>query len=80
MNLLYLLGILTFFNQGIGNLSSLPLYFFLKETLGISIPTIMMLGALTNLPWLIKPVWAMCSDLFPLKFPKITIRIYKKHV
>jgi hypothetical protein len=57
MKLLYLLAILTFFNQGIGNLSSLPLYFFLKDTLGIGIPTIMLIGALTNLPWLIKPLW-----------------------
>jgi len=63
---LYLLAILIFFNQGIGSLAAQPLYYFLRETLGIGIPTIMMLGALANLPWLIKPVWGFLSDSFSI--------------
>jgi MFS family permease len=66
MNLLYILAILVFFNQGIGGLASLPLFCFLRETLGIGVPQIMMIGALANLPWLIKPVWGILSDSFSL--------------
>jgi MFS family permease len=63
---LYLLAILIFFNQGIGNLAVQPLYYFLRETLGVSVPAIMMLGALANLPWLIKPLWGFLSDSISL--------------
>jgi MFS family permease len=66
LNSLYLLAILIFFNQGIGSLASQPLYYFLRETLGISVPTIMMIGALTNLPWLVKPLYGFASDSFSL--------------
>jgi MFS family permease len=62
MNFLYILAILVFFNQGIGGLASLPLFCFLRETLGISVSQIMMLGALANIPWMIKPVWGILSD------------------
>ena len=62
MNFLYVLAILVFFNQGIGGLASLPLFCFLRETLGISVSQIMMLGALANIPWMIKPVWGILSD------------------
>jgi MFS family permease len=63
---LYLLAIVTFFNQGIGSLAVQPLYYFLHEQLGVSIPAIMMLGALANLPWLIKPLWGFLSDSISL--------------
>jgi MFS family permease len=66
LNSLYLLAIITFFNQGIGNLAAQPLYYFLRETLGISVPTIMTLGALANLPWMIKPLWGFLSDSFTI--------------
>ena len=66
MSSLYLLAILIFFNQGIGNLAVQPLYYFLRENLGVSVPTIMMLGALANLPWLIKPLWGFLSDSISL--------------
>lgn len=66
MNSLYLLAVLIFFNQGIGSLAAQPLYYFLRETLGMSVSTIMVLGALANLPWLIKPVWGFLSDSFSI--------------
>lgn len=69
MNSLYLLAIVIFFNQGIGSLASQPLYYFLRETLGISVSTIMMMGAITNLPWMIKPLYGFLSDSCPLPIP-----------
>jgi MFS family permease len=63
---LYLLAILVFFNQGIGGLAAQPLYYFLRETLGVSVPTIMMIGALSNIPWLVKPIWGFLSDSFSI--------------
>lgn len=65
MNSLYLLAIITFFNQGVGNLAAQPLYYFLRETLGISVPAIMTLGALANFPWMIKPIYGIISDSLP---------------
>lgn len=66
MNILYILFALVYFNQGIGSLASQPLYYYLRESLGISVPTIMWLGSLTNLPWMIKPLYGFLSDSYPL--------------
>jgi MFS family permease len=66
MNILYILFALTYFNQGINNLASQPLYFYLRENLGLSVPTIMWLGSLSTLPWMVKPVYGWISDSFPL--------------
>jgi MFS family permease len=63
---LYLLAILVFFNQGIGGLAAQPLYYWLRESLGLSVSTIMLLGAVTSLPWMIKPVWGFLSDSISL--------------
>lgn len=66
MNILYILFALTYFTQGIGGLASQPLYYYLHETLGISISTIMWMGSITSLPWMIKPLYGFLSDSFPL--------------
>ena len=57
---------LVYFNQGIGSLTGQPLFFYLKETLGLSPSTMMYLGSVTTLPWMIKPLYGWLSDTFPL--------------
>ncbi|MDO8730691.1 MAG: MFS transporter [Candidatus Omnitrophota bacterium] len=57
---------LVYFNQGIGSLTGQPLFFYLKETLGLSPSTVMYLGSVTTLPWMIKPLYGWLSDTFPV--------------
>ena len=57
---------LVYFNQGIGSLTSQPLFFYLKETLGLPASTVMILGSVTTLPWMIKPFYGWLSDTFPI--------------
>lgn len=57
---------LVYFSQGIGSLASQPLFFYLKETVGLSPSTIMYLGSITTAPWMIKPLYGWISDTFPL--------------
>ncbi len=57
---------LVYFNQGIGSLTGQPLFFYLKEKLGLPPSTIMYLGSVTTLPWMIKPLYGWLSDTFPL--------------
>ncbi len=57
---------LVYFNQGIGSLTSQPLFFYLKETLHLPPPTVMYLGSVTTIPWMIKPLYGWLSDTFPL--------------
>ena len=64
----YILGLsaVIFFTQGITSLVSQPLYYYLKEVLGIAAGTVMMLSSLTSLPWMIKPLYGLLSDNIPL--------------
>ncbi len=57
---------LVYFNQGIGSLTGQPLFFYLKETLGLPASTVMLLGSVTTIPWMIKPLYGWLSDTFPL--------------
>ncbi len=57
---------LVYFNQGIGSLTGQPLFFYLKETLGLSASRVMILSSVTTLPWMIKPLYGWLSDTFPL--------------
>lgn len=66
MNFLYLLAALVHFSQGIAGLPAQPLYYYLREHLGISVSTIMLIGSLTNLPWMIKPLYGFLSDSYPI--------------
>jgi MFS family permease len=63
---IYLLSALVYFTQGIGTLASQPLYYYLKETLKMSVPLVMLLGSLTSIPWMIKPIYGFLSDNFPI--------------
>lgn len=60
------MSVLVYFNQGIGSLAGQPLFFYLKETVGLSASSIMMLGSVTTAPWMIKPLYGWLSDTFPL--------------
>jgi MFS family permease len=62
MNFLYLLASLTHFSQGIASLAGQALYYFMRENKGMSVATIMMISSLTNLPWLLKPLYGFLSD------------------
>jgi len=57
---------LVYFSQGIGGLAGQPLFFYLKETLGLPASTVMYLGSVTTIPWMIKPLYGWVSDTFPL--------------
>jgi predicted MFS family arabinose efflux permease len=67
MNFLYILASLGHFSQGIASLAGQPLYYYLREHLGISVSTIMLIGSLTNIPWMVKPLYAIFSDLVPIR-------------
>ncbi len=57
---------LVYFNQGIGSLTSQPLFFYLKETLKLEPSKIMYLSSVITIPWMIKPLYGWLSDAFPL--------------
>ncbi len=57
---------LVYFNQGIGSLTGQPLFFYLKETLGLAPSTVMYLSSVTTVPWMIKPLYGWLSDVLPL--------------
>lgn len=63
---LYILSALIYFTQGIGSLASQALYYYLRETLGLSIATIMSIGSITSIPWMIKPLYGFVSDRYKL--------------
>lgn len=66
MNFLYLLAALVHFSQGVANLPFQPLYYYFREHLGLSVSTIMLIGSLTNFPWMVKPLYGFLSDLYPI--------------
>ncbi len=57
---------LVYFSQGIGGLAGQPLFFYLKETLGLPASTVMVLGSVTTIPWMVKPLYGWFSDSFTL--------------
>jgi MFS family permease len=67
MNFLYFLAMLSHFSQGIAGLVGQPLYYYLRETLHLSVSQIMYLSSLTTIPWMLKPVFGFFSDLLPIK-------------
>lgn len=63
---LYALSFLIYFHQGCGNLASQPLYFYFREHMHLGISTIMMMGSITSIPWMVKPLYGLLSDRVPL--------------
>lgn len=63
---LYLLFFLIYFCQGFAGLSSEPIFFWLKETLGLSVRQIDYYGSILVIPWCIKPLWGLLGDYINL--------------
>jgi MFS family permease len=59
---LYILSASTYFLQGIEGVPGSALFFYLKETLHFNESTIMYIGTITGLAWLIKPLWGYLTD------------------
>jgi predicted MFS family arabinose efflux permease len=62
MGLFYLIQTYTN-NPGI---SALPQSLYLKETLGLSATTVAQIGGVISIPWMIKPLWGIIVDSFPV--------------
>jgi MFS family permease len=65
---IFILSSAVYFTQGIEGLPGLALTFYLKEKLHLTPSTIMYLGSITGLAWLIKPLWGyLCDNYFTKK-------------
>jgi len=64
---IFALSASVYFTQGIEGLPGQAFFYYLKETLKFSPSTIMYLGTITGIAWLIKPIWGYVMDVFKLK-------------
>lgn len=64
---LYILSGAVYFTQGIEGLPGLSLFFYLKEKLHFNASTIMYIGSITTLAWLIKPLLGIFIDNYLTK-------------
>lgn len=55
-----------YFAQGMWYLPNLPITFLLKDTFGLSAAQTATFFGITTVPWLIKPLYGLLSDFFPL--------------
>ena len=62
----YRLFAMVYFVQGILGLSGLAFTLFLDGTMKLSVAQITTLGSITTIPWVIKPLYGMISDSYPL--------------
>ena len=62
----YMLFALIYFGQGIYNLPAQSIFYWLKDTLGLTVAKITYISAFATIPWCIKPLYGLISDLFPL--------------
>lgn len=62
----YLLFSFVYFIQGIWSLKTAPLYYLQREVWGLTVSQIALIGCVTTIPWVIKPLWGMIVDSFPL--------------
>jgi len=63
---LAILFAVVYFSQGMYHVSDQILTLTLKETLGLSAAQVGTFGTITLIPWVIKPVYGIISDAFPL--------------
>ncbi len=60
-------AVVYFFSMnGLGALPALAINFLLKEKIGLAPEQLAYFQAITLLAWVVKPLWGMISDLFPL--------------
>jgi len=55
-----------YFGQGIFALPSQSIFYWLKETLGLSVDKLSYISAICTIPWTIKPLYGWISDSFPI--------------
>lgn len=65
LQLLYLSSII-YFIQGFESIPGQSIFFYFKETLHLNESTIMYIGAITGLAWLVKPILGYCIDNFKI--------------
>lgn len=73
---IYVLSASIYFVQGIEGIPNLALFAYLKEKLHLDPSTIMYLGSIIGISWLIKPLWGYLCDN-GIKIPYIKINIKK---
>lgn len=61
----YIFFALVYAIQGINGLPGQAVYYLMREEWGWSIPLIQSIGAITMIPWVIKPIYGLISDMFP---------------
>ena len=66
MRSVYLISILVYFLQGIKGITAQPLMFYFKETLDLGASTVMLMGSLTSIFWLVKPLYGIVIDKYPI--------------
>jgi folate/biopterin transporter len=57
---------LVYFAQGLLGISRLALSFYYKDTLHLTPVDLTMIGSISVIPWVIKPLYGFISDTFPL--------------
>ena len=66
MRTVFIISALVYFLQGLKGITSQPLLFYFKETLHLSASTVMLLGSLTSIFWLVKPLYGIMIDKYPI--------------
>ena len=72
---IFVLSSAVYFTQGVEGLPGLALTFYLKEKLHLTPATIMYLGSITGLAWLIKPLWGYLCDNYLTKKKWISVSL-----
>ncbi|MFC1648568.1 MFS transporter [Nanoarchaeota archaeon] len=67
LNIDYIVYIIVYFIQGSLALTSIALPFFLKDIIGLTTAQVTYLMAAASIPWVLKPLYGMISDFFPIK-------------
>lgn len=67
-NLIFFMGLFYLIQTYTNNpgISALPQSLYLKETLGLSATTVAKIGGIISIPWMIKPLWGLIVDNFPI--------------
>jgi MFS family permease len=61
----YIFFALIYAIQGINGLPGQAVYYLMREQWGWTIQTIQYIGAITMIPWVVKPIYGLFSDLMP---------------
>lgn len=60
--IIYLVG----FSEGLTHLATLAFYYLFKDDLRLSPPEVSAIFIVPAIPWIIKPLFAFCSDSYPI--------------